>query len=303
MRRRASLEIVSTTGVSMSYPLLEDYIERLPRAASAERRIWRDEAGHAQGRYFNCTLTSVFQPLFALQGGAIAGYEAFIRSAAGELSVWKLLEGAASDAESVELDRLCRMLHAINFWRQAEAGSADLYLSVHERLLAAVAGDHGVVFRRVLAGLGLPIARIVLQLPSAAAGAAPHSLQRQVAANYRRNGFRIGLNAANPAEGLRLLEQIDPDVLKLDAREIADADALEALGAACAARGVALVFKRVESAAVAAALQRLQGASRFALAQGRAWGEPRTGLCSEQRIAPLPQGAGARAEPHRAQSS
>ena len=269
----------------MTYPLLNEYIERLPRVASPERRIWIDAGGAALGRYFQCTLTSVFQPLRALATGRVHGYEAFIRSVSGDvpaLSVWKLLEGAASDAESIELDRLCRMLHAINFWRQPAAGDADLYLSVHERLLAAVAGDHGVVFRRVLAGLGLPIGRIVLQLPGA--GAAPRFLLERVAANYRRNGFRIALNAASAAEGLRLVEQCDVDVLKLDAREIVDADAIEALAEACAARRVMLVFKRVEAGTVAAALRALPRAQRAGLAQGRAWDEP-SRMISAQALA------------------
>jgi EAL domain-containing protein (putative c-di-GMP-specific phosphodiesterase class I) len=259
----------------MTYPLLDDYLARLPRAPGPERRIWLDEHGHAQGRYFHCTLTSVFQPLHALASGEVVGHEAFIRSVAKDqpgLSVWKLLEGAASDAESIELDRLCRMLHAINFWRQPEAGNAQLYLSVHERLLAAVAGDHGVVYRRVLAGLGLPIARIVLQLPPV--GTAPRFLVERVAANYRRNGFRIGLHAANAVEGLRLVEQMDFDALKLDAREIADVDAVEALAEACEARGITLVFRRVERSRVVAVLHGLACLQRIGLAQGRAWGEP-----------------------------
>lgn len=275
----------------MSYPLLNEYIERLPRAASPERRIWVDERCAALGRYFQCTLTSVFQPLRELATGCVHGYEAFIRSVSGDvpaLSVWRLLEGAASDAESIELDRLCRMLHAINFWRQPEAGDADLYLSVHERLLAAVAGDHGVVFRRVLDGLGLPTGRIVLQLPGA--GAAPRFLLERVAANYRRNGFRIALNAAHAAEGLRLIEQCDVDVLKLDAREIVDADGIELLAETCEARGITLVFRRVEASGVAALLQALPRVQRAGLAQGRAWDEPTSLLGAEPLPTPCARG-------------
>jgi EAL domain-containing protein (putative c-di-GMP-specific phosphodiesterase class I) len=258
--------------ITMMYPMLQDYLDRLPRAPGPGRHIWLGADGHAQGRYFHCTLTSVFQPVHALATGEVVAHEAFIRSVARNgpaLSVWKLLEGAASDAESIELDRLCRMLHAINFWRQPGSGSAQLHLSVHQRLLAAVAQDHGLVFRRVLDGLGLPIERIVLQLPGASA--APEGLLRRVAANYQRNGFRIALHAATPAEAQRLLRMHTPDVLKLDAREIVDAEALDALAQACDARGVALVFKRVERQAVAAMLQVLPHASRIGMAQGRAW--------------------------------
>ena len=104
------------------------------------------------------------------------------------LSLWRLLDHAASDDESVELDRLCRMLHAINFFRQNEAEQADLYLNVHDRLLSAVSSNHGHAFQRILDALGLPIERIVLQLPTVTTNQS--WLLNYVADNYRRNGFR-----------------------------------------------------------------------------------------------------------------
>lgn len=97
--------------------------------------------------------------------------------------------------------------------------------------------------------------------------------QRAASANYRRNGFRIALHAANAVEGLRLVEQMDFDALKLDAREIADVDAVEALAEACEARGINLVFRRVERSRVVAVLHGLTCLRRIGLAQGRAWGE------------------------------
>ena len=50
----------------MSFPSLEHYASSLPFAPQADTRIWRDAQGRAQGRYFNSTLTSAFQPLFSL---------------------------------------------------------------------------------------------------------------------------------------------------------------------------------------------------------------------------------------------
>ncbi|MEB0139011.1 MULTISPECIES: hypothetical protein [unclassified Undibacterium] len=67
------------------------------------------------------------------------------------MHVWKLLEYVADDAESVELDRLCRVLHTVNFYSQAGSAGHDLYLSVHNRLLAAVQGFHFDVPAAVLA--------------------------------------------------------------------------------------------------------------------------------------------------------
>ena len=239
----------------MTLPVLEQYLARLPRSAQAGTRIWLDDDGRAQGRYFNCTLTSAFQPVRALGSDRIVAYEAFTRSyseADHGLSLWKLLDHAANEEESIELDRLSRMLHAINYYRQPQARDTDLLLSVHERLLAAVSSNHGIAFRRILEGLGLPFEKVVLQLPPTSGNQG--WLLTHVADNYRRNGFRFAVNVVNAAEGLALLTRVRPDVIKVDAREIADRAGTEKLLAEAAASGIRVVFKRVENAKTLATL-------------------------------------------------
>jgi EAL domain-containing protein (putative c-di-GMP-specific phosphodiesterase class I) len=268
----------------MPFPVLDDYMSRLRQAAAPGHRIWLDPKGHAQGRYFNCTLTSVFQPVRLLASGRIAGYEAFIRSTSEtspRLSVWKLLEGAASDDESVALDRLCRMLHAINFYRQPQADAADLYLSVHERLLTGVSSNHGMAFRHVLDSLGLPRERIVLQLPPG--GSTNRFLLQYVGDNYRRNGFRIAIHACDAAYGLRLLQGMTPDAVSLDAREMPDQADVSELAAQCHARGISLVFKRVEKAVVADAICGMPFTEGCVMAQGRLWDQPAASLAGHAR--------------------
>lgn len=267
----------------MSHTALDDYLARLPRAPVPDHRIWLDAAHQARGRYFNCTLTSVFQPLRVLGSGQVLAHEAFIRSAAdGQpgLSVWRLLEGAASDEESIELDRLCRMLHAVNFFGQPGADAADLYLSVHERLLAAVSNNHGMVFRRVLESLGLPLRRIVLQLPQARSS--HRFLLQYVADNYQRSGFRVALNVADAAEGLRMLQLMRPDAIKVDARALADTAPVQELAQACAAQGICLVFKRVDRQAVSDALLGLPSLGMPLLVQGRLWDLPQALLHAQE---------------------
>jgi EAL domain-containing protein (putative c-di-GMP-specific phosphodiesterase class I) len=274
---------------AMSFPVLQDYLTRLPNAASPGQRIWLGEDGRARGKFFSCTLTSVFQPVRWLDSGAVAAYEAFAQSYSetdNGLSIWKLLERAASDDESVELDRLCRMLHVLNFFRQAEDARTDLYLSVHGRLLAAVDSNHGMVFRRILDSLGLPAGRIVLQLPQAA----PNQgwLLHYVADNYRHNGFRIALNAIDTADGLRLLDQVQPDAIKVDARQITDPAGIGALLLKCRALGVDVLFKRVESEKVADLLAGLSAQGYPILAQGYAWDLPKGAIKLQSGHAPAP---------------
>lgn len=264
----------------MSFPVLTTYLARLSDASQAATSVWLDADGKAQGRFFNCTMTSAFQPLRQLDSGRVLAFEGLARSVSAAdagLSLWKLLDHAASDDESVELDRLCRMLHAINFFRQAEAGAADLYLSVHDRLLSAVSSNHGHAFRRILDALGLPLARIVLQLPAVT----PHQgwLLNYVADNYRRNGFRFAVNAAGPNQALALLDRLRPDAFKLDARDLVDEAAAANLLEICHAAGIRVVFKRLETIQAHAALQRIGAATGLPIvAQGYLLDTPAAGL-------------------------
>lgn len=264
----------------MAFPALQDYLGRLPPAAGPASRVWIDAEGRAQGRYFNCTLTSAFQPVRELDSGRIAGFEAFARSYSEQdagLSIWKLLDHVASDDESVELDRLCRMLHAINFYRQEGAAGHDLFLSVHDRLLTAVSGNHGMAFRRILTGLGLPVGQIVLQLPPITANQG--WLLNYVANNYRLNGFRIAINAANPAEALHLLEQVQPATIKVDARGLVDLSIARQLLDFTHAGKIRLVFKRVDTPLVQERLCELaQESGRKVYVQGYCFDTPGANL-------------------------
>ncbi|HWW70502.1 MAG TPA: EAL domain-containing protein, partial [Duganella sp.] len=245
----------------MSFPVLQKYLARLSDATGAATSIWLDHEGKAQGRFFNCTMSSAFQPVRQLDTGAVRAYEGLARGVSAQdmgLSLWKLLDHAASDDESIELDRLCRMLHAINFFRQADTAPnvhADLYLNVHDRLLSAVSSNHGHAFRRILDALELPLSRIVLQLPAAT----PQQgwLLNYVSDNYRRNGFRFAVNVAGAQDGLHVLDRLRPDVFKIDARELHDTDGLLALLRRSAAADVALLFKRVETPQALTVLRQL----------------------------------------------
>lgn len=271
----------------MSFPVLQNYLARLSHATQAATSVRLDADGKAIGRFFNCSMTSAFQPLRQIDSGAIVGFEGLARSvseADDGLSLWKLLDHSASDDESIELDRLCRMLHAINFFRQPEAQQADLYLSVHDRLLSAVSSNHGHAFERILDALGLPIARIVLQLPAVT----PNQgwLLNYVADNYRRNGFRLAVNVASVAEAVGLLERLHPDAFKLDVRAITNEVEAADFLALCAAANVKVVFKKLATQKAFDSLQRIGAAAGVpVLAQGYLLDQPAAMLPSP-RAAP-----------------
>lgn len=267
----------------MSYPLLQQYLERLSRSTGAASSITLDAQGRAQGRFFNCTMSSAFQPIRRAVDGAVLGYEGLARSVSASdqgLSLWKLLDHAASDDESVELDRLCRMLHAINFFRQAGESGPDLFLNVHDRLLSAVSSNHGHAFRRILDALELPLARVVLQLPPTS----PQQgwLLNYVADNYRRNGFRFAAHASSAAEARQLLERARPDVLRVDGRALPAWPDLLALLEQARAAQVPVIFKRLESEQTLQSLRTLADATQAqVLVQGYLLDAPRASLLTE----------------------
>lgn len=204
--------------------------------------------------------TLALLPLSALQRwiepDVVVGHEGFASSDCptdDRLGLWRLLAHGASDEESIELDRLCRLLHALNFYRQPESDSGALFLSVHARLLTAVDSNHGIAFRRVLDALELPHDKMVLQLPHALP--AQDWLLNYVADNYRRNGFRVAINAGSASLATRLLGQIRAEFIKVDANVVAPLDDVAGLLREAAARHISVVFKRVENLAVLAILQ------------------------------------------------
>jgi EAL domain-containing protein (putative c-di-GMP-specific phosphodiesterase class I) len=262
----SSVESPGLSYDSTAYPALEQYLARLHArdGVDAVTRLRLDGAGRALGTYFQTTLTSVFQPVRLADSGSIVGYEGFARSYTGTgigLSVWKLLEATASDEESVELDRLCRMLHAINFYRQAGktdvVGGAstgfdpdlDLYLNVHGGLLAAVGSNHGMAFRRILNLLELPHEKIVLQIPVAIGGQG--WLLDYVLNNYRLNGFRLAVAAVDATAALALIDTIQADIIKINGAQLRDEDSVTRLLLTAARRKIRIAFKCVESPAVA----------------------------------------------------
>lgn len=259
----------------MSFPDLQDYLARL-RTAPVDTSLWLDREGKAHGRYLNATLTSVFQPIRDIATGRVTGMQGFMRSQSHSddgLSVWKLLDTTATDEQSIELDRLCRLLHTVNFYRQPPLADIDLYLSVHARLLAAVDSKHGMSFRRVLDLLGLPWTNVVLQLPVIREDQT--WIAHYVADNYRRNGFRLAINVADARQGLEQLREVGPDVVKLDARELNDEGIVLQLLEEAEAGNASVIFKRVESAVVHDKLHALQARiQRPVFAQGFLWDVP-----------------------------
>ncbi len=258
---------------------LQAYVRRLASNGPADD-FWVDETGAIAGRFGAMPITSAFQSIHRLGDGMTIGAQALVRSADDDVgaaaSPWVRLAATLPADDIVALDRRSRTVHTLNFFRHA--GSPDaLFLSVHDRLLTAVADNHGRSFRRVLDTLAVPLSRIVIELP--AETAADPTLLANVVANYRLHGFRVAANFDTAAQLMAVLAVVRLDYLKVDAQRwtVFDAggNARPAL-ARMRASGTELILKRVETCAHVD-LARACGASHvqgFAMAEpvpARAW--------------------------------
>lgn len=269
----------------MAFPALKKYITHLYETKSSNTNIWIDDHGQAQGRFFQSTLTSAFQPVRSSLDLQIVGYQGLARSYAPHqhsemgLSLWRLLDHAANDDESVELDRLCRLVHAINFYRQPQAFGQDLYLNVHSRLLAAIQHNHGASFRRILDTLELPHQHIVLELPQSSPN--QRWLLNHVTDNYQNNGFRIAVNAGSIEQAIVLTEHRHVDAVKLDASHASDIEALIKLIASARQTNTNVVLKKLDNETHYRAIEQATRANKLEVyVQGFLFDKPNASLFS-----------------------
>lgn len=231
----------------MKFQALQAYLERLQLRNHSDEKLWVDEHGRLQGRFRNCSLTSVFQAIIGLGDRKLFGFEAFVHSYSttdSGLSIWQLLMNGANDDESVELDRLARTIHVINFFRQQAQEGHSVLIDVHDRLLTAIGSNHGMAFRRIISSLGLPQEKIILQLP--AVKSSQSWALAQVVDNYKLNGFSVVTRATSIDEAIFQINLMRPTVIRIDITRIGNGEKLADLISVAATHFVKIVFSRIE---------------------------------------------------------
>lgn len=199
------------------------------------------------GRFLSTELSSVFQPIVESGSGRCAGHEAFVRahgSGQRDLTPWNLFSLVANDDALVALDRLCRIVHVLNYLRVPDL-PGRLFLNVQGRLLAAVLQDHGHTFREALARLDVAPTGIVIETPESAN--LDRKLLALVLSNYRLNGFKVAANTLGIPDLESLLRMVRPDFVKIDSRQVRTPEAMRQVVAIASDSGTRPVFTRVES--------------------------------------------------------
>jgi EAL domain-containing protein (putative c-di-GMP-specific phosphodiesterase class I) len=203
---------------------LQPIFDRLQRVHFPATRFTEPQADTVAAQFFQSRLTSAFQPIVRAADGAIAGHQALLRVFAdgAHVAPWSLFAQASSDAMLLQLDRLTRAVHALNYFPQAKTDTL-LFLNVDARLLAIVTEDHGAYFELILAEIGAAAKRVAVVLPPAALDD-PVSFVRAAIA-YRMRGYRVVAQLCNAVADPEPLFLADPHFVAMDAPGARDAHA------------------------------------------------------------------------------
>lgn len=241
--------------------------ERIGKRYFAQHPLSLGDSGAVIAQFHRCRITSGFQPLVRSADGFVVGHHALLRveSATGEsLAPWSVFAQALDDAHLVQLDRLCRTVHALNYFPRAAPGSnASLFVNIERRLLTGVAADHGAYFEAILALMGVAPARVTIVMPPDAVDN-PVAFVR-AAISYRIRGYRVLVPVRSIAESeLSHVFLADPHYVAIDGAASLEGPAARSFLGALARRGTHLVARGVEDdrharAAREAGVELLQG--------------------------------------------
>jgi EAL domain-containing protein (putative c-di-GMP-specific phosphodiesterase class I) len=220
-----------------------------------ERLVLAEDGRSVTARHGERTLASAYLPVYdvTMPGApASASFAEGIARYADELgflaatqidgTISNPFDDALDDQQLVELDRLTRGLHAINFFGTQRHGL--LFLRVHERLVKSIKYDHGKFFSNVLRHLGMHPERIVIVLPGSAV--AHRTFLGHLTRSYQDHGFKVADQLPDAGRILAVeSEMARPDYVMMDANRALRDGTVKALVGYARRMGVPLIFNGV----------------------------------------------------------
>lgn len=190
--------------------------------SATDYSLKRGENDWISGSFYHCELTSVFQPIFSIDQNKTIGHAAYIRSKADDdvaLWPWQVFSLASKDDQLVGLDRLCRVIHALNYHFNNASKLTHLLVDVHPRLLESVKDDHGQAFENFLDLIGVRTSQVVIQIPAIVNR--NWKLLQHVITNYRSRGYQIAANySGTRSDWMVELGSLYPDIVRIDAYDL-----------------------------------------------------------------------------------
>jgi EAL domain-containing protein (putative c-di-GMP-specific phosphodiesterase class I) len=229
----------------------ENLLSELSDGSFPNAPLLREADGRVVARFRGNRIRSVFQPVMSNYDGSTVGHFARVRSDRDGIAPvggfhWAALAVTGPPALVLQLDRMSRTLHALNYFSGADP-AWRLFLRVQSRLIETVGSGHGRVFERILATLGVPTRAIVIELPRDL-NEDPALFSRALL-SYRSLGYKVAADCLHDADAmLRGRYDVVPDVVVLDHRWVSGRAALEDLVGQIHAVGAQALVTRIENA-------------------------------------------------------
>lgn len=178
------------------------------------------------GYFEGLELHSHYQPVFDARTHGTFAHEALLRPRWPGDAIFQAPNMAFDKAQTAQaaiyLDRLCRVVHTMNFVHQAP-DSQHLFLNVSAQHLQSVAHSHGQTFESLLALCGLQPQHVVLEILES--GVEDLVLLQTAVQGWLQRGFQIAIDDFGcQHSNFDRLWQLTPDIVKLDRQLVHQAE-------------------------------------------------------------------------------
>ncbi|MDD5035633.1 MAG: EAL domain-containing protein [Methylococcaceae bacterium] len=208
---------------------LQDLVEYFNQRISEEQGLKEPplslNAGKVESPFGELRLASEFHPIRRADSPAvIVGHDAILQAFPSETSQATTAKVflAAETGSVINLDRLCRTIHMLNYLPIAHE-NGFLFLHVHPRHVLGVKRDHGAYFEEVIFRCGLSPRRVVITVPVTSVYDRQLSLLLEGLKNYQQRGYGTAIKFDDKANGaflerycIEFLYRVTPDFVRLD---------------------------------------------------------------------------------------
>ena len=181
--------------------------------------------GQVESRFGDLRLATEFHPIRRADNPElIFGHDATLQAFEPETSQATAARvfHAADVGSIINLDRLCRTIHMLNYLPVAHE-EGHLFLHVHPRHVLGVKRDHGAYFEEVIFRCGLSPRRVVITVPVTPLYDRQLTSLFEGLKNYQQRGYGTAIKFDNQANEaflerycIEFLYRMTPDFVRLD---------------------------------------------------------------------------------------
>lgn len=208
---------------------LSDLVEYFNQRISSEQGLTKPpltiRSGQVEGHFGELRLATEFQPIY--RAGAsdhTIGHDAVLQAFQSDarLATAVRVFHDADVGSIINLDRLCRTIHMLNYLPSAHEENY-LFLQVHPRHVLGIKRDHGAYFEEVIFRCGLQPRRVVITVPVTPLYDRQLKMLLEGLKNYQDRGYATAIKFDDKANDqflerycIEFLYRVTPDFVRLD---------------------------------------------------------------------------------------